>query len=314
MFRRAIRGMSPCITAFRRHAMPISRRFLPLYLLLCLIWGSTWIVIRIGSDAGLPPFLGAAVRFAIALVVLWGWVIVKKIPLPQTSSEWRAVVLNGFLGSGLSFSIVYWCSQYVPSGLEAVIFGTMPLWTISLSHWIFGTDKLSKHKLGGVIMGIVGIAVIFLPDVGAIETSTLGWMALTLVAPLVSALALVFTKQYAMKVNPTALNAVSISVGFVVVTIGALLTSDLSQLQPRWEHWATILYLAIFGTVVTFSGYYFLLQRASAVTMSMITLITPVVAVLLGWVIADEALHAHTLIGAGLVLFGVYWAITDPEA
>ena len=295
--------------------MEISRsRFLPLYILLCLIWGSTWFVIRIGSDAGLPPFLGAAVRFAIALIFLWGWVLVKRIPLPKTTNEWRAVLLNGFLGSGISFSIVYWCSQFVPSGLEAVIFGTMPLWTIMLSHWIFGSDKLSKHKLGGVLLGIAGISVIFLPDVGAIPNSTLGWMALTLVAPFVSAVSLVFTKNYAMKVHPTALNAISISVGFVVLVIGSIFTSDFSQLEARWEHWGTILFLAIFGTVITFSGYYHLLQRASAVTMSMITLITPVVAVLSGWIVLNEELHAHTLAGAALVLVGVWLAITDREA
>jgi drug/metabolite transporter (DMT)-like permease len=291
--------------------MPLARKFLPLYILLCLIWGSTWIVIRIGSDAGVPPFLGAAVRFAIALVILWGWVLVKKIPLPKTKQEWRAVLLNGFLGSGISFSVVYWCSQYVPSGIEAVIFGTMPLWTIMLSHWIFSDDKLSLHKLGGVILGIIGIAIIFLPDVGAIPYSTLGWMALTLLAPFVSAVSLVFTKHYAKAVAPPALNAVSISVGFVVLVIGACFTSDLSQLQWRWEHYGTILYLAIFGTVITFSGYYHLLQRASAVTMSMITLITPVVAVLSGWLILNEQLHFHTILGAAFVLTGVYLAITE---
>jgi drug/metabolite transporter (DMT)-like permease len=294
--------------------MPLSKRFLPLYILLCMIWGSTWIVIRVGSNAGLPPFLGATVRFGIALIILWTWVVVKKIPLPQTKKEWRAVLLNGFLGSGVSFSIVYWCSQYVPSGIAAVIFGTMPLWTIMLSHWFFGSDKLSLHKLGGVVLGIVGIAVIFLPDVGSIPNSTLGWMALTLIAPFVSASSLVVTKNYAMKVNPTALNAVSITVGFVILLTGTLLTSGFSALQPRWEHWGTIMYLAVFGTVITFSGYYHLLQRASAVTMSMITLITPVVAIALGWIILDEALHIHTLIGAALVLSGVYLAITDKEA
>lgn len=289
-------------------------RFFPLYILLCLIWGSTWFVIRIGSDAGLPPFLGAAVRFAIALIFLWGWVIVKRIPLPRTATEWQAVIGSGFLGAGTSFAIVYWCSQYVPSGLEAVIFGTMPLWTIMLSHWFFGSDKLSFHKLGGVIFGIAGIGVIFLPDVGAIPGSTLGWMVLSLVAPFVSAAGLVTIKNYAMKVHPTSINAVSISTGFIVLAVGAFLTSDLSQLQARWEHWGTILYLAIFGTVITFSGYYHLLQRASAVTMSMITLITPVIAVLSGWIVLNEAFHAHTLIGAGLVLGGVWLAITDPEA
>jgi drug/metabolite transporter (DMT)-like permease len=294
--------------------MSLARKFLPLYILLCLIWGSTWIVIRIGSDAGMPPFLGAAIRFAIALAILWSWVILKRIPLPKTKHEWRAVLLNGLLGSGISFSIVYWCSQYVPSGIEAVIFGTMPLWTIMLSHWIFGEDKLSMHKLGGVLLGIAGIAVIFLPDVGEIPNSTLGWMALTLVAPFVSAGSLVVTKHYAKQVAPPALNAISVSVGFVVLVIGAALTSDLSSLQWRWEHYGTIAYLALFGTVITFSGYYHLLQRASAVTMSMITLITPVVAVLSGWLILDEQLHFHAILGAAFVLGGVYLALTDPAA
>lgn len=285
-----------------------------MYSLICLIWGSTWIAIRIGSDAHLPPFLAASVRFGIALLVLWPWLLFRRIPLPQTRKEWIAASANGILGGGISFSIVYWASQYVPSGLQAVIFGTMPLWTILLSHWIFHRDKLSFHKIGGIVLGLIGISVIFLPDLGTVSSDTLLAMAVMLLAPLVSAMSLVLVKNYAMKVDPVALNTIVITMGFVILTFGAILTSDLSQLELRAEHVGTILYLAIFGTIVTFSLYYNLLRSASAVTMSMITLVTPVIAVLSGWIFLNEKLYLHTLIGAAAVLGGVALAITDPEA
>lgn len=295
--------------------MIVSRtRFLVLYVLLCLIWGSTWVVIRIGSDAALPPFLAASIRFGIAALFLWGWMIAKRVALPHTSREWWTLLVNGVLAGGGSFSIVYWTSQYVPSGIQAVIFGTMPLWTILLSNWIFGRDKLSWHKMGGIVLGLAGLMLIFLPDLGSISNETLLAMALMLVAPLISAFSLVLTKNYTKSVSPVAINWVTTSVGSIVLTIVAMFTSDLDQLRLTPSHIGTILYLAIFGTIFTFSVYYQLLQDASAVTMSMIALVTPLIAVLAGWVFLQEQLFLHTILGAIGVLGGVWLAITDPEA
>jgi drug/metabolite transporter (DMT)-like permease len=93
--------------------MPMSRtRFVLLYSMICLIWGSTWVAIRIGHNAHIPPFLAATLRFAVASLVLWAMVFFSKYPMPKGRREWRAVFANGLLGSGLSYTIVYWTRSY----------------------------------------------------------------------------------------------------------------------------------------------------------------------------------------------------------
>jgi drug/metabolite transporter (DMT)-like permease len=287
-------------------------RFLVSYALVCAIWGSTWLVIRIGSEAGLPPFLGAAMRFGVAIICLWMWVIVKKVPMPANRLEWKASIGNGLLGIAGSYTIVYWSSQYVPSGLEAVIFGTMPLWTILLSHYTLEGEQLSASRVIGILLGLAGIALIFLPDVGQVSTNTFAAMGLMLIAPMISAGALIVTKRHAKHVHPVTLNSISITAGLSVILVIMFFTTDLSKVQLNFTHWWTAIYLGTLGTVTTFGIYYRLLRESKAITMAYIALITPVVAVLLGWLLADERLDAYTVAGATAVILGVWVALRQP--
>ncbi|MEO6940623.1 MAG: EamA family transporter [Candidatus Kapaibacterium sp.] len=293
----------------------ISRgRFITLYVVICLIWGSTWVVIRIGDEAALPPFLGAALRFVLAAILLWSWVLIRKTPLPKGRKEWMVSIANGILGSGMSYAIVYWCSQFIPSGLEAVIFGTMPLWTIFLGHIIFRSEKLSMRKLAGILLGIGGTLLIFLPSIGAISTESWHAMIYLLAAPMVSALSLVLTKRYAQEIAPIALNAVSIGIGAIILSIIAICTVDLSAVHFNFTEVWTVVYLATLGTVTTFVTYYRLLKHASAVTISYVSLITPVLAVLLGWLILHEHLNTETIEGSVLVLGGIWMTLWERSA
>ncbi len=288
-------------------------RFLLLYAFICLIWGSTWIVIQIGEDAALPPFLGAALRMMVASVVLWGWVLIRKIPMPPTTQAWRAALINGVLGSAGSYGVVYWCSQYVPSGLDAVIFGTMPLWTIVFGRLAFDRTHMSILRLFGVLLGIAGIALIFVPGMKTLDSLTLRAMCIMMLSPVVSAISLLFTKRDARHIHPVALNAISIGIGFLVLGTIALFTTDFSHVSISFTHVWTVGYLAIIGTVVSFIIYYRLLHETSAVNMAYVALVTPVIAVFLGWLFHDEALSSYTLAGAAVILLGIWLALRAPS-
>ncbi len=280
-------------------------RFYILYGLICIIWGSTWLVIHIGANASLPPFTGAALRFLLATVLIWGYVIYKKIPLPSSEKEWGAVVLIGALSNGLSFGVVYWTTQYIPSGLGAVIFGTMPLWTALISHWALHTERLSPKKMLGIILGILGIATIFYPQFAKVDSTHLWAMALFLIAPIVSAISAIVTKRSTKDIAPLMLNAITTSVGFVILGIIALLKEPWQDVTFNFTQLWTIGYLAIFGTIVTFGIYFRLIKETSAVTMTYVAIITPVIAVILGWLILNERLDYYALAGSGLVICGV---------
>lgn len=285
--------------------MSISRsRFIFLYSLICLIWGSTWLVIHIGSDAALPPFTGAALRFGLAAFIMWIWHYYSNKDLPTTRTEWLAVISIGFLSNGVSFSIVYWCSQYIPSGLMAVIFGTMPLWTAIFSHLALEAEKMSALRIVGIIAGIAGITTIFLPQFSAVTDSNIVPLIALLGAPFVSGIAAVITKRYTHEISPISLNAIATTTGFTLLATLAILSENFFDQSYNLTHVWTIGYLAIFGTIITFVTYFYLIKQVSPVTMSYLTLFTPVIAVFLGWVVLQENLGANEIVGAGLVMAG----------
>jgi len=277
---------------------------------MCLIWGSTWLVIHIGSVAGLPPFTGASLRFGLAALLMWIWLLTSGAELPKTQNEWRAIVVIGFLSNGVSFAIAYWASQFLPSGLSSVIFGTMPLWTAIFSHWAFETERMSAARIIGILVGLAGLATIFFPKfIGDFELSSVLPMIILLGAPLVSAVSTVLTKRYTHDVSPVTLNTIATTTGFTLLAAIAITNEDVLAHSFTFTDVWTIAYLAILGSIVAFVSYFSLMKHVSPVTMSYITLISPTIAVFLGWMILGEHLGANELIGAGLVLGGARLSI-----
>ncbi|HYM20801.1 MAG TPA: EamA family transporter [Candidatus Kapabacteria bacterium] len=278
--------------------------FFSLYATICLIWGSTWLVIRLGTDASLPPFAAASMRFFLATTLLWSFVLYKKIALPRSRSSWGAVILIGFLTNGLQFGIVYWASRFIPSGLEAVIFGTMPLFTAVIAHYHLPGDHLTRTRITGIIIGVIGIATIFLPQFSEVRGEALGPMVLIVIAPMLGAVSAVITKKKTHDIPAVTLNAVTTVVGAVLLGIVSLASEPLEKIQLTQAQIGPVLYLAIIGTIVTFGIYFKLIKMTSAVTMSFVSVITPAIAVILGWIVLGEKLDAYEISGSTLVLVG----------
>lgn len=278
--------------------------FFALYTLICLIWGSTWLVIHLGTNAAMPPFAAGAMRFVVASSLLWAYIAIKKIGLPKSLADWRATLVVGLLSNGASFGIVYWTSLYVPSGLGAVIFGTMPLFTAALAHFWIPGDHLRPSRIIGIVVGVIGIVVIFLPQFAEVESETLWATGLLTIAPIVSAASAIVTKRSTHDVPAVTLNAVTTGVGAVVLGSIALVTEPVSTIRFTTDQIWPIFYLAILGTIVTFGIYFRLIKITSAVTMSYVSVITPAIAVFLGWIILGEKLDAYEISGSALVLVG----------
>ncbi|MDD5301768.1 MAG: DMT family transporter [Elusimicrobia bacterium] len=278
-----------------------------LYGLVCLIWGSTWLAIKFGLD-GVPPFLGAGLRFSLAAAILWGLVFFSGLSPRLTPRGRRAAVIAGVLGFGIGYSLVYWAETRVSSGLVAVLCAVAPLITALLTAFVARTETLTRRKGAGIAIGIAGVVVLFWPREGVASADALGLLA-AFVSSVGSAGNLVAQSLWSKKDDARVLNAWSMS-------LGAALLLGLSFVFERgaavtWtpSNVGAIFYLAILGTVVAFLSYYKLIRALPATQVSMITLIFPVVAIVLGWVVLGESLTANAGFGIALIMGGVGLAL-----
>ncbi|HET7291775.1 MAG TPA: DMT family transporter [Vicinamibacteria bacterium] len=286
-------------------ASPGAIPFYGAFLLLTLIWGTTWAVIRIGLE-GLPPLTGVALRFVLA-----GAILLAVAPLLGVRFSWsrREVLLwlaNGTLAFSVSYSVVYWAEQYIPSGLAAVLFATYPLFLALLAHVALPAERLSARAGGGVLLGFLGVAIIFSDDLRALGGETVRAVAgVFLLSPLVSAVATVVVKRWGAGIHPLSLAAVPMLLTGLLVGGLALVFEGQKALVFDARSLGALLYLAVVGSAVTFTIYYWLLARAPATRVGLLAYTIPIVAVAVGAAAFKEPVRARLLAGGAVVLAGV---------
>jgi drug/metabolite transporter (DMT)-like permease len=275
------------------------------FVLLVLIWGTTWAAIRVGLE-GVPPFTGVALRFAIAGALLLAVAPALGVRLGRGRHELSLWLVNGLLSFCISYSVVYWCEQYIPSGLAAVLFATYPLFVAALAHVLLPGERLAPGGALGLPLGFAGVAVIFSDDLRLLGGEAVQRAALVmLVSPLVSALATVVVKRWGADVHPLSLAAVPMLLAGLVMGGVALVVERGRPLDLDARSLGALLYLALLGSAVTFTIYYWLLARVAATRLALITYLIPIVAVAVGAVALDEPLRPRLLLGSALVLAGV---------
>jgi drug/metabolite transporter (DMT)-like permease len=275
------------------------------FLLLTVIWGTTWAAIRIGLQ-GVPPFTGVAVRFTIAGALLLALAPALGVRLGRGRHEVALWGANGVLSFCLSYSIVYWSEQYIPSGLAAVLFATYPLFVAALAHFLLAGERLTAVAGAGLVLGFAGVAVLFSDDLSRLGGSPVRHAALVmLVAPLVSAVASVVIKRWGSDLHPLSLSAVPMLIAGLVMGAVALLVERHRPLVVDLRSVGALLYLAILGSAVTFTIYYWLLARVPATRLALMSYLIPIVAVAVGAVLFDEPLRPRLLAGSALILAGV---------
>ncbi len=276
---------------------------------LILIWGTTWAVIRIGLR-GLPPFTGVAMRFGIAAIVLFA--VARAFGVrPDRGRRARVLgAVNAALAFSLSYGVVYWAEQWVPSGLASVLFSTFPLMVAGLAHFALPGERIQLASAAGILVGFLGVLVIFSEDLAALG----GQQAVTasivfLLSPLAAAVANVVVKRWGKGVHPLSLTAPPMAATAVIMGVLAVIFERGRQLSFDASSVGALLYLAIAGTAVTFFLYFWLLDRLPATRLSLITYGIPVVAVTVGTLGLGEPFTGRMLMGSGLVLVGVSLAV-----
>jgi drug/metabolite transporter (DMT)-like permease len=276
--------------------------------LLVLIWGTTWAVIRIGLR-GVPPFTGAAIRFVVASAVLFALAPRFGVVWGKQPREKTLWVINGLLFFCVSYGVVYWAEQWVPSGLSAALFASFALMVAILAHFMLPGERLSPAATIGVVLGFAGIATIYSEDFGILGGRQVVIAALVFLAsPLACAIANIYVKKWGRAIHPISLTAGSMLAGAIVLGAIALVTERDVPMTFDAVSIGCILYLAIPGTALTFGLYFWLLKHLPATKLSLIAYGTPIVALTVGSIFLDETLTVRFVIGTGAVLLGTWIA------
>jgi drug/metabolite transporter (DMT)-like permease len=276
------------------------------FAIVCMVWGTTYLAIRIAVET-IPPMLLTAVRFTIAGIVIlaiarWRG---ERIPLDRRTLINLAVI--GFLMVAVGNLAVVWAEQWVPSGMAALLVATAPFWMAILEAFRRGGERLDLRGALGMLLGFIGVAMLVTPkgagtkvDVHfilgaiAIQIGSFGWQLGSI------------RGKYAIKHVPLLTSAAlqMLFGGFATGTIG-LAIGEASRFAVTPRTFAALAYLTIFGSILAYSAYVYALAHMPTTKMSLYAYINPLVAVILGWAILGERLTIVTIVAMCVILGGV---------
>jgi drug/metabolite transporter (DMT)-like permease len=275
------------------------------WLILCGIWGSTWLFIKLGL-ADLPPITFAGIRFVIAWTILLFFIFIRRIELPRARRDWILLAATGILSFGLNYGLVFWGEQYISSGLAALLQSTLPAFGLMFAHIHLPSERLSWNRIGGVVLGVFGVGVVFSNQLRVAGSQALAGCVALIFSAMFAAYSNVLVKKYGKNLNPAVLSAGQMFFGLLLLlSVGIPLEGN-----PLRFHWTPIavlamLYLAIVGSVIAFLLYYWLVLNMDVTKSMMIALVTPVVAVLLGMIVLGEEFGWRTLAGGAMIILGI---------
>lgn len=267
-----------------------------------LIWGSTWVTIKIGN-ADIPALNAAGLRFAISAVLLIALQVIQRAPMPANRTEWGVIVFVGVVLVGLDYGFIYVAEETLASGLSSVLFATMPLFTLTIARFL-GLEKFTLRKLAGILIALAGVCILSYDQLALSGPLALP-AGMVMAAALFAAASTTVTKRFGRGLHPVTLNGWSALVGIVMLYSGAFLRGEGFHIPETKSGWATIFYLAVLGSVVAFLLYYWLLKRWDASRCGMVSVATPILAVVLGTLVENEPFTPAIITGAVLVLTGV---------
>jgi drug/metabolite transporter (DMT)-like permease len=277
------------------------------YLLVCILWGSTYLAIRIGVGH-LPPFLFAGVRFLVAGLLLGALAMLAGVRLPACARDWSTLAVTSVLLLVGGNAIVVWAEQSVASGPASVFLAAMPLWAAFFEALMPGGRTALTWRVGvGLALGFLGSGLLAGITPHELVTADLsGPIALTL-ASASWALGSVYWKRNPTDASPYAAAAVQMVIGGgLLVGLGLALGEG-----PAWQldgaGLGALAYLVVFGSIVGYTAYGYALEHASATVVGTYAYVNPVVAVALGWLVLAEPVTPRMLAAMGLILGAVLW-------
>ncbi len=276
-----------------------------IWLTLCLIWGTTWIFIKIGLE-DLPPLTFAAARFVLAVIILAVIINLQKIPFPTNKRDWKLLALTGVLQFSINYSLVFWSEQYISSGLAAVLQAMITVFGLVLAWIHLPNERITLIKVAAVTLGIAGVAVIFIEQLQINSVLAFAGCIAIVIGAYAAAHGSILVKAYGSNLHPAMLVFGQMIFGILPIIIYALtVEGNPLKLHWTWKAVVSVVYLTVFGTITAFWLYYWLLSKIESTKAMMISLVTPLIAVIVGRIFLNEQLPAQTIFGGLLILASI---------
>jgi drug/metabolite transporter (DMT)-like permease len=279
------------------------------FAIIYFVWGSTYLCIRIGVEE-MPPFLMAALRFTIAGLVLFVWMMLKDKTWP-TRREWLGATILGALMFLMDYSILFWAETHVPSGIAAVVLATIPMFIALLEIIFLRTLRLTLSLGLGLLAGILGVvaltnsssslssggATLYLAGVFALLAAALSW-----------AIGTILTKKLTLPTSKAMSSALQMLTGGIQLFGLTLVSGEFAYFHPAQislRAWLSLAYLIVAGSLIAFTAYVWLLDHEAPTKVGTYAYVNPVVAVIFGYFFAGESLGSRTILGTTFVLISV---------
>jgi len=273
------------------------------------IWGSTYLAIRFAVEV-LPPFLMVGTRFLIAGFILYLWARIGGVSRPELS-QWKSAAIVGLLMLVLANGLISWSEQWIPSGLAALLVATVPFWMVMLD-WMRPRGMVPNGRVVlGLIIGFAGVALLFqpwrLPEGG--RFNLLG-AAMVMVAALSWATGSLYSLRAKLPSSPILSMGMEMLSGGTIALVVGMLCGELASIEVSAITARSLLaltYLILFGSLVGFNAYMWLLRVCAPAWVSTYAFVNPVVAVFLGWALGGEPLTTRTLVAASFIVVSVFF-------
>jgi drug/metabolite transporter (DMT)-like permease len=273
----------------------------------CLVWGTTYLGIRIALET-VPPFLMAAIRWTAAGALMIGYFRLRGIPLPGRR-EWTGLLVLGILMIGFGNGAVVWAQQTVPSGLASVLVAAAPFWMIGVERFAPNGERLTVSKVAGLLVGFAGIVLLVGPDlrlssgrgfllgVMAIQVACLGW-----------SIGSSYSRRRSRQENVLTAAALQMVFAGACLFLVATLHGEWQALTFNARTAGALAYLVMVGSLVGYTAYTYALKHLPVATVSLYAYVNPVIAVALGTIVLGEPLNPRIAAASGLVLAGTMLA------
>lgn len=275
------------------------------WLVVCVIWSTVWLFIKIGVT-DVPPFAFAATRLLLALGVLLPVALVRRPRLPLAPDDRRLIAVTGTMLFTGNYALLYWGAQHVSSGLMAVLQAITPACALVLSQWFLADERITKAKSAGLVLGLLGVSVLF-----ADELQVSGWRSAAACLAVLTSAFFVAWAYVLVRAHRRAIPAITLMSGQIAAGAGPLaLLSLAAEGNPLAAQWtkpavAALLYLTFAGSLLAFWLNYWLMARIGPTRMLFTSILEPLLAVMLGVMVLGERLTSRIAVGGALVLASV---------
>ncbi len=280
-----------------------------------VVWGSTYLAIRIGVES-FPPLILAGLRHMTVGLILYP-ILRRKTGLRPSAANWRAAIVTGTLLLFVGNGGVSWAEQTVPSGIAALLVATVSLWLVMVDWLRPNGTRPVPRVIVSLLMGFAGMFLLVGPaHLGGAERIDPRGAAVLILASFAWACGSLYSKHGGMSSSPMLSVAMQSFAGGAILLIAALVAGECRGLHfaaVSRRSWLALVYLVVFGSGIGFTAYLYILQKSTAARVATYAFVNPVVALFLGWLIASETITMRTVVAAAVILTAVILVITAPH-